>query len=99
MNDPEFEDFRRRIQMQTASRRYRKRKKEEKRQQNLQIQGLQAELVRLQELETEYRQYQQRSVESLEEELAARTDEVNDLTAQVADAVKEELYWVLQTTS
>ncbi|KAG2915241.1 hypothetical protein PC117_g18079 [Phytophthora cactorum] len=93
MNSAEFDEFRRKLRMQKASRRYRKRKKEAARQQKTQIQELQAELVRLQDIEAQTQQYQQRSIESLEQELKIHKDEVTDLTEKVQDAAKEELEW------
>ncbi|RLN56141.1 hypothetical protein BBP00_00008157 [Phytophthora kernoviae] len=64
---------------------------EEIRRRKLHVQELQAELVGLQDLEAELTQYQQRSVESLQEDLDARTQEVNELLVQVEAAAKEEL--------
>ncbi|KAG3157626.1 hypothetical protein PC116_g16395 [Phytophthora cactorum] len=93
MNSAEFDELRRKLRMQKASRRYRKRKKEAARQQKTQIQELQAELVRLQDIEAQTQQYQQRSIESLEQELKIHKDEVTDLTEKVQDAAKEELEW------
>ncbi|KAG2532210.1 hypothetical protein JM16_000473 [Phytophthora kernoviae] len=66
---------------------------EEIRRRKLHVQELQAELVGLQDLEAELTQYQQRSVESLQEDLDARTQEVNELLVQVEAAAKEELDW------
>ncbi|TDH73544.1 hypothetical protein CCR75_004077 [Bremia lactucae] len=90
MNASEFDDLRRKLRMQTASRRYRKRKKEEARQQRAQILELQAELTRLKEIEAQTKQYQQRSIESLEKELKMHNDEVTDLSKKIQDAAKEE---------
>ncbi|KAH7485178.1 uncharacterized protein KRP23_4232 [Phytophthora ramorum] len=90
MNPEEFDELRRKLRMQTASRRYRKRKKEEARKQKMQMQELQAELVSLQELEA----YRQRSVESMEEELKIHKAEVADLSGKIQDAAKEELHWM-----
>ncbi|KAG7398668.1 hypothetical protein PHYBOEH_010717 [Phytophthora boehmeriae] len=64
---------------------------EEARQQKQQLQELHAELMKLQDLEVEISQYQQRSVESLQEELDARSEELNELMAQVEIAAKEEV--------
>ncbi|KAG3015092.1 hypothetical protein PC121_g14219 [Phytophthora cactorum] len=94
MNSAEFDELRRKLRMQKASRRYRKRKKEAARQQKTQIQELQAELVRLQDIEAQTQQYQQRSIECLEQELKIHKDEVTDLTEKVQDAAKEELEWI-----
>ncbi|KUF91939.1 hypothetical protein AM588_10004462 [Phytophthora nicotianae] len=94
MNSAEFDELRRKLRMQTASRRYRKRKKQEARQQKTQILELQAELARLQELEAQTKQYQQRSTESLERELKIHKDEAADLSDKVQAAAQEELDWV-----
>lgn len=94
MNSIEFDELRRKLRMQTASRRYRKRKKEEARQQKVQVLELQAELTRLKEIKSQAKQYQQRSIESLEKELRMHKDEVSDLTEKIQDAAKEEQEWV-----
>ncbi|ETK95254.1 hypothetical protein F441_01833 [Phytophthora nicotianae CJ01A1] len=94
MNSAEFDELRRKLRMQTASRRYRKRKKQEARQQKTQILELQAELARLQELEAQTKQYQQRSTESLERELKIHKDEAADLSDKVQAAAQEELDWI-----
>ncbi|KAG7383506.1 hypothetical protein PHYPSEUDO_003599 [Phytophthora pseudosyringae] len=99
MNSAEFDELRRKLRMQIASRRYRKRKKEESRQQKAQIQQLQAELARLEDMETQTKQYQQRSLESLEGELKLRKDEVVDLSEKIQDAAKEELDWITAMSS
>lgn len=94
MDDGEFDALRRKLQMQTASRRYRRRKKEQTSQKNAEIQELREQLARLHELEADHVQYQQRSVESLEEELEQRRKEVEELSLEVETAAKEELDWV-----
>ncbi|KAL3657770.1 hypothetical protein V7S43_017342 [Phytophthora oleae] len=94
MNSAEFDERRRKLRMQTASRRYRKRKKEESRQQKSKILELQAELTRLQDLETQTKQYQQRTIASLEKELQMHQDEISDLSQKVQNAANEELNWI-----
>ncbi|KAL3674795.1 hypothetical protein V7S43_000723 [Phytophthora oleae] len=94
MNSAEFDELRRKLRAQTASRRYRKRKKEESRQQKSKILELQAELTRLQDLETQTKQYQQRPIASLENELQMHQDEISDLSQKVQNAVNEELDWI-----
>ncbi|OWZ15433.1 hypothetical protein PHMEG_00010920 [Phytophthora megakarya] len=94
LNSIEFDDLRRKLRMQTASRRYRKRKKEESRRQKKQIQELQAELARLQDLESQTKQYQLRSIESLEEELKIHQSEITDLSGKLQDAAKVERDWI-----
>ncbi|POM76015.1 Hypothetical protein PHPALM_6796 [Phytophthora palmivora] len=94
LNPAEFEELRRKLRMQTASRRYRKRKKEESRRQKVQILELQTELARLRDLEGQTKQYQQRSIESLEEELKIHHDEIADLSEKLQDAAKEEVDWI-----
>ncbi|KAI9981067.1 hypothetical protein PInf_010476 [Phytophthora infestans] len=94
MNSAEFDELRRKLRMQTASRRYRKRKKEEARQQKTRIQELQMELARFQELESQMTHYQQRSVESLEKELEIHRDEAADLSEKVKSATNEEQDWI-----
>lgn len=63
-------------------------------QKNAEIQELREQLARLHELEADHVQYQQRSVESLEEELEQRRKEVEELSLEVETAAKEELDWV-----
>ncbi|CEG49260.1 uncharacterized protein PHALS_07032 [Plasmopara halstedii] len=94
MNSAEFDDLRRKLRMQTASRRYRKRKKEEARQEKAQVLELQAELTRLEDIKLQTQQYQQRSIESLKKELEMHEKEVTDLTEKVREAVKEEQEWI-----
>ncbi|KAF1778380.1 Glycoside hydrolase superfamily [Phytophthora cactorum] len=93
MNSAEFDELRRKLQMQTASRGCRKRKKEAARQQKTQIQELQAELARLQDIEAQTKQYQLRPIESLLKELKTHQDEVADLSEKGQDAAKKELDW------
>jgi HD-GYP domain-containing protein (c-di-GMP phosphodiesterase class II) len=59
-----------------------------------QVQELKAELARLQDIERQMKQYEQRSVESLEEELAKHKQEVADLSVKIGEAAQEELDWV-----
>ncbi|CAH0491273.1 unnamed protein product [Peronospora farinosa] len=94
LNSAEFNELRRKLRMQTASRRYRKRRKEQSRHQKMQLQELQAELARLHEYESQWNQYQQRSVESLQDELEMRKNEAASLTKTIKVAAKEELDWV-----
>ncbi|CAH0478727.1 unnamed protein product [Peronospora belbahrii] len=94
MNSAEFNELRRKLRMQTASRRYRKRRKEQIRHQKMQIQELQSELAHLHEYESQWKQYQQRSVTSLQTELKTHENEVASLTKTIQDAAKEELDWV-----
>ncbi|KAG2769302.1 hypothetical protein PC129_g11455 [Phytophthora cactorum] len=94
MNSAEFDELRRKLQMQTASRGCRKRKKEAARQQKTQIQELQAELARLQDIEAQTKQYQLRPIESLLKELKTHQDEVADLSEKGQDAAKKELDWI-----
>ncbi|GMF18055.1 unnamed protein product [Phytophthora lilii] len=65
------------------------------RQQKLHLQKLQAELVSLEDLATQSKRYEQRSMESLENELKILNDEIADLSEEVQDASKKELDWVL----
>jgi hypothetical protein len=51
-------------------------------------------LARLLDVETQLKQYEQRSVESLEEELAEHKQEVADLSVKIGEASQEELDWV-----
>ena len=60
----------------------------------MQYQELQAELARLHEYESQWNQYKQRSVESLQDELEMRKNEAASLTETIKDAAKEELDWV-----
>ncbi|KAG6611573.1 cell 5a endo1 [Phytophthora cinnamomi] len=99
MNGAEFDELRRKLRMQTASRRYRKRKKDEARQQKMKIQELQSELFRLQELEAQSKKYQERSQESLESELKIHEDEIGNLWGKMQEAAKEELDWVSMMSS
>ncbi|KAE9070855.1 hypothetical protein PF010_g26106 [Phytophthora fragariae] len=95
MNGAEFDELRRKLRMQTASRRYRKRKKDESRQQKMKLQERQSELARLQELETQLRNYQKRSRGSLEGELKFHKEEIADLwTKKIQNAAKKEIDWV-----
>ncbi|CAI5742578.1 unnamed protein product [Peronospora destructor] len=94
LTSSEINELRRKLRMQTASRRYRKRRKEQSRHQKLQCQELKAELARLHEYESQWNQYQQRSVESLQDELEMRKNEAASLTETMKDAAKEELDWV-----
>uniref|UniRef100_A0AAV1VHU3 BZIP domain-containing protein n=1 Tax=Peronospora matthiolae TaxID=2874970 RepID=A0AAV1VHU3_9STRA len=94
INSTEFDELRRKLRMQTASRRYRKRKKEKSRQQKVEIQELQAELARLQEAEAQWKQYQKRSIESLQKELEMHEQEAIALSKKVQDGAKEEFDWV-----
>ncbi|KAG7383504.1 hypothetical protein PHYPSEUDO_003597 [Phytophthora pseudosyringae] len=121
MSSAELDEFRRKLRMQTASRRFRKRKKvgppkypvafapllslhqylqlvcgrqEQSRKGKRKVQELQAELAHLRDIEAQSEQYQQRSVESLQEELHIHEQELASLSEKVQEAVKEELDWV-----
>ncbi|KAG1695848.1 hypothetical protein DVH05_019186 [Phytophthora capsici] len=94
MNSVEFDELRRKLRMQTASRRYRKRKKDEARLQKSKILALQAELTRLQDIETQMKLYQQRPIASLEKELQMHQDNISDLSQKVQTAASEELDWI-----
>ena len=60
----------------------------------MRVQELQEELSRLQYMEAQTKQYQQRSVESLQQELKMHQDKVADLRGKIEDATREELDWV-----
>lgn len=60
----------------------------------MQIQELQAELARLQEAESQWKQYQKRSVESLQKELEMHEQEAIRLFKKIQDGAKEEFDWV-----
>ncbi|KAI9910976.1 hypothetical protein PsorP6_010771 [Peronosclerospora sorghi] len=94
MDSAEFDELRRKLRMQTASRRYRKRKKDQSRQQKMQIQELQVELAHLQEVEAQWKQYSQRSEESLEKELDAHKNAIASLEKKIQEAQEEEVEWV-----
>lgn len=65
----------------------------------MQIQELQAELASLQDMEAQTKQYQQRSVESLQQELKMHQDEVANIYGKIQDAVRVELDWVTHLLS
>ncbi|CAI5742818.1 unnamed protein product [Hyaloperonospora brassicae] len=94
MNATEFDELRRKVQMQTASRRYRKRKKEISRHKTMRLQRLQVELSRLQDREAQMKKYQQHSVESLQQELEMHQDEVANLSCKVEAATSSERDWI-----
>lgn len=65
----------------------------------MKLQELQSELARLQELETQSRNYQKRSRDSLEGELKFHKEEIADLwTKKIQDAAKKEIDWVMMPT-
>ncbi|KAH7485047.1 hypothetical protein PRIC1_004348 [Phytophthora ramorum] len=94
MNSAEFRELRRKLRMQVASRRFRKRRKDESRQRKMQIQALQAELAHLRDVEGQIKRYEHLSVQSLQEELHIHEQEVASLSDKVLEAAKEELQWV-----
>ncbi|CAH0479392.1 unnamed protein product [Peronospora belbahrii] len=85
----EFEELRRKVQMQMASRRY-----QAARHRKMHLQKLQVELSHLQYMEAETKQYQERSVNSLQQELKMHQDVVADLCSKLQDAAREELDWI-----
>lgn len=93
MDDTEYEDLRRKLQMQITSQCYLKSEKDETRHQKMQLQQYRAELARLKQLEAEHLRYRQRPMESLQQELAALTQEVADLSQQVEAATAKERHW------
>lgn len=60
----------------------------------MKIQELQSELARLQELEMQSRNYQQRSEQSLEGELKYHKEKIAELWGKIQDAAMEEVDWV-----
>ncbi|KAI9910335.1 hypothetical protein PsorP6_010767 [Peronosclerospora sorghi] len=94
MDSAEFDEMRRKLRMKTASWRCRKQKKEQSRQQKMKIQELQSELALLLEVEAQWKQYTQRSEESLEEELEAHKREIASLEKRIQDAQDKEVEWV-----
>lgn len=69
-------------------------RQEETRKKKKKIQELKAELARLQDIERQSKQYEERSLESLEEELAKHKQEMAELSVKIGEAAQEELDWV-----
>ena len=64
----------------------------------MRLQRLQLELSRLQDREAQIKKYQQRSVESLQQELEMHEDEVANLSCKVEAATSNEMDWVTHLT-
>ncbi|KAG7383505.1 hypothetical protein PHYPSEUDO_003598 [Phytophthora pseudosyringae] len=94
MNEDELNGLCWRLGAQTAALRQAKLQKNEVRGHKLLIQQLRVELSRLQQTEAQLKQYEQRSVQSLEEELALHQREVADLSRKLQHAAVEETDWV-----
>ncbi|KAF1778384.1 hypothetical protein GQ600_9726 [Phytophthora cactorum] len=100
MDDDELANMRRRMEVQTAVLSHDKHKRfEEVRQQKLHIQQLQAKVARLLEIEAQFKQYEKRTVESLQEELEVHEREVADLSRKLETAAKKEIEWVSKAIS
>ncbi|KAG2769301.1 hypothetical protein PC129_g11456 [Phytophthora cactorum] len=93
MDDDELANMRHRMEVQTAVLSHDKHKREEVRQQKLHIQQLQAKVARLLEIEAQFKQYEKRTVESLQEELEVHEREVADLSRKLETATKKEIEW------
>ncbi|CAH0521956.1 unnamed protein product [Peronospora belbahrii] len=75
------------------------RRKEAARHKKMHLQKLQVELSHLQYMEAETKQYQEHSVDSLQQELKMHQDVVADLCSKLQDAAREELDWVTHLPS
>ncbi|KAF4034609.1 hypothetical protein GN244_ATG13423 [Phytophthora infestans] len=94
LNGSELADLCRKVVAKTAAVSHAKHKKEEERRLKLQTRQLQAELSRLQYKETKLKQYERRSVESLQGELELHQRAIADLAQKLQRGAQHELTWV-----
>ncbi|CAH0521968.1 unnamed protein product [Peronospora belbahrii] len=90
----ERNELRRKAQVLTASLQQAKRNNMDVSYQQHQLEELQSELCRLLHIEAQLKEYEKRSVESIEHELQVLQQEVANLSKCVQAALQEELDWI-----